>query len=444
MTAQGTSTQQTGRHGGAAARVGAAPRLFLLAGVTFIVGTNSSVIAGLLPQIAHDLGTDQATVSYSVTLYALIVAAAAPLVSTVLARVPRGVVMAAGCGLFAAGTVVAAGGSGVAFFLAGRAIAAAGGAALVPLATAVGASLVPPAHKGRALATVGVGFTVSGAFGAPLGTIVGSAATWRLPLLCLAGLAVLIGAVLVPALRVRATGAEAMAGSVACGPGTQGPGAQGQGASSAGERTSRSPLGDKRVVFTILSTWFMVAGFNAIVIFSARLFSGATGGSGSRLAVLLMAFGIASIFGNSLAGPLTDKCGNRVIGLTFLSVLVVLLIALSSTIGAFPAALVAMSCIGLIVSMVTVPVQHRLLSLDPDRATQTLAWNSTAMYLGIAASPVVANLALSAGGAHTLPLVSAGCVLMALGFFALGYVFDRDRSLDRLSQIAAGVRTNLR
>ncbi|MCU1529092.1 MAG: hypothetical protein JWP75_2855, partial [Frondihabitans sp.] len=46
-------------------------RLGILAAGLFVVGTNAFVIAGLLPQIAHGLGTTESQVSYTITLYAI-------------------------------------------------------------------------------------------------------------------------------------------------------------------------------------------------------------------------------------------------------------------------------------------------------------------------------------------------------------------------------------
>jgi len=42
-------------------------RLGILAAALFVVGTNAFVIAGVLPQIAADLGVTSGTVSYSIT-----------------------------------------------------------------------------------------------------------------------------------------------------------------------------------------------------------------------------------------------------------------------------------------------------------------------------------------------------------------------------------------
>ncbi|MDF2442517.1 MAG: transporter, family, inner rane transport protein, partial [Subtercola sp.] len=116
-------------------------RLVLLAIGLFVVGTNAFVIAGLLPDIAATLGVGASEVSYSITAYAIVVAVAAPAVAMLLPRVSRTTLMAAGLVLIALGTVLAAASTTLPLFTAGRVLAALGGAALVPAATAAAASL---------------------------------------------------------------------------------------------------------------------------------------------------------------------------------------------------------------------------------------------------------------------------------------------------------------
>lgn len=362
----------------------------------FMVGTNASVIAGLLPQIAGRLGTTQATVSYSITVYSVIVAIAAPLASIFLARVPRAALMACGAVLFSVGTAVAASSVNVAGFIGGRGIAALGGAALVPTASAVATSLVPPERRGRALAMVSAGFTLSGAIGTPLGTALGSIATWRLPMWCLAAIGIVVGAGIAFGFRRVPTPKPVSI------------------------RQRVTPLADRRVVATVLTTLFMVVAFNVVFIFSASLTAGATGGSGTLLAVLLMVYGFAGVIGNLLAGPMTDRYGSRHIAVIALVCVAVLLGILPLTVWSLPLCIMIFAIWGLVAAGTSVPVQHRLVVLDPDTAAVTLSWNSTAMYVGIALSPPLGNLAIGLGGPLLTPVAGALCVLVALGCFLVG------------------------
>lgn len=371
-------------------------KLLLLAAAMFMVGTNASVIAGLLPRIAQGLGTTESTVSYSITVYSVIVAIAAPLASIVLARVSRAMLMTFGAAFFSIGTIVASASVNVGGFFGGRAIAALGGAALVPTASAVATSLVPPERRGRALALVGAGFTLSGALGTPLGTALGSASTWRLPMWVLAGIGVVVGAGIAAGFR----GAPKPV--------------------AVPLRHRLAPLADHRVLGAVLTTLFMVVAFNVVFIFSATLTAGATGGSGALLAVLLMVYGGAGVIGNLLAGPMTDRFGGRHIAVVALVCVAVLLAVLPLTVWSYPLCIAVFATWGLVAAGTSVPIQHRLVGLDPDAAPITMSWNSTAMYVGIALSPPLGNLAIGLGGPDFTPIAGAVCAVLALGSFLFG------------------------
>jgi predicted MFS family arabinose efflux permease len=371
-------------------------KLLLLAAAMFMVGTNASVIAGLLPEIAQGLHTTESTVSYSITVYAVIVAIVAPLASILLARVSRAVLMSVGAAFFSIGTIVASTSMNVGGFVGGRAIAALGGAALVPTASAVAATLVPPERRGRALALVSAGFTLSGALGTPLGTALGSTSTWRLPMWVLAGLGVVVGVGIAAGFRGAPKPVVVPF------------------------RQRLTPLADHRVLGAVFTTLFMVIAFNVVFIFSATLTAGATGGSGELLALLLMVYGGAGVVGNLLAGPMTDRYGGRHIAVIALVSVAALLAVLPLVVWSYPLCIAVFAVWGLVAAGTSVPIQHRLVGLDPDAAPVTMSWNSTAMYVGIALSPPLGNLAIGLGGAGFTPVVGAACTLLALGAFLFG------------------------
>ena len=372
-------------------------KLAILAVGLFLVGTNSFMIAGLLPQIAGTLGTTASAVSYSITIYAIVVAVVSPAISILLPRVSRTTLMSLGLVLIATGTVVAAASPTLAVFTLGRVIAAFGGAALVPPATAAAAALAGPQHRARAIAIVGVGFTAAIAFGAPLGTAIAAIGGWRVPLLGLAVLAALMAGIV--ALFVR---------SIPIGPPV-----------SAAARFAI--LRDHRILLALIATLLVVTSFNVVYIFSSAVTLGVTGGSASLLAVLLLAFGIAGIGGNTVAGPLTDRLGNRrvavaTLGLLFLSLIAMLLVA-HSLVGT----VIVFAVWGLSANAISTPIQHRLIEANPATAGVAISWFSTALYSGIALAPPLGASALGLGNAQLIPVFGAGVVVLSLVALLLGY-----------------------
>ena len=381
------------------------PALLVLALGLFVVGTNAFVIAGLLPRVAAGLGATATQVSWSITSYSLVVAVAAPAVSILLPRVPRATLMAAGLAVFALGTAVSALAPDLAVFIAGRTFSGLGGAALVPTATAAAASLARPEKRGQALAIVGAGFTLATAVGSPLGTALGGVAGWRFALWCI----VAIAAVLVVAIPLVVRDVPVPPAVTL--------------------KRRLAPLADLRIVAPLGTTLLMIAGFNIVYIFSAAVTHASTGGSGTLLAVLLLAYGVAGIAGNAIAGPLTDRFGSRPVALIALGAQALTLVVLAFSEASFVATIVVFAVWGGAAFAIAIPVQHRLVHVDPESSALALSWYSTAMYVGIAIAPPIGTLALAAGGPVAVPLAGAVVTVAALAVFLLGYLARTPRAV---------------
>ncbi|MCU1409752.1 MAG: hypothetical protein JWR04_459 [Rhodoglobus sp.] len=374
------------------------PKLAVLAVGLFAVATNGFMIAGILPSIAQTLGVHASDVSYSITWYSITVAIAAPVISILFPRMSRTTLMASGLVLVALGTLIAAVAPTLLVFTLGRVLAGLGGAALVPAATAAAAALAPVAQRGRAIAFVAVGFTASTAFGAPLGTAIAAAGGWRVPLFGLAGLAVIVAVAVALFVRGIPVGAPI----------------------SVGRRFAI--LGNRRIVLTLFATLLAVAGFNIVYIFSSSVTAEATGGSGSLLAGLLLVFGVAGIAGNLLSGRLTDRYGNRRVSLVFFGLQVLVLLALPFLATSLVGTGILFAIWGIAANASLLPVQHRLIEIDPATSGVALSWYSTALYAGIALAPLVGAAALHIGGGELVPLFGAIASALGLLAFQLGWV----------------------
>jgi len=100
------------------------------------------------------------------------------------------------------------------------------------------------------------------------------------------------------------------------------------------------------------------------------------------------------------------------------------LVALSGAAGSYLGTVVLFGVWGLATASALVPIQHRLVDVDPAVAGVSLSWYSTAMYLGIALAPVV-GASLLPYGAAWLDLAGAVAAAAALVVFALGYAVRR-------------------
>jgi predicted MFS family arabinose efflux permease len=371
-------------------------RLAILAAGLFVVGTNAFVIAGVLPEIATSLRVSPSAVSYSITVYAVIVALASPAISISARRMSRTHLMAGGLVLIAAGMAIASLAATLEVFTAGRILAALGGAALVPAATAAAPAIMAPSQRGRALAIAGLGFTLATAVGSPLGTALAAVGGWRLPLLVLAALALALAFAVWAGVRDIPIGA------------------------AVGAAARFSVLKNPRVLWALGSALLVTAGFNVVYIFSSAVARPSTGGSGALLAALLLFYGVGGVVGTTFAGRITDRAGSRLTATIALGAEVVVLLALPLVASSYAGSGLAFALWGVAAFGAVVPIQHRLVSIDPAKSGIALSWYSTAMYVGIALAPVLGSLALS-DGAAMVPLAGAAASALALAAFQLGY-----------------------
>lgn len=173
-----------------AGRSGLSSTLVLALG-TLAVGTDAFVVAGFLPSMADELHVSSTAAGQSVTVFAAAYALFSPVLATVTARLPRRALLVAALITLGLANVGSALAPNLALLLVSRIVAAAGAAAYTPTAGAVGAALVRPELRARAMAVVIGGLTAATALGVPLGNLAEHWLGWRTALAVVAGLCLL-------------------------------------------------------------------------------------------------------------------------------------------------------------------------------------------------------------------------------------------------------------
>jgi MFS transporter, DHA1 family, inner membrane transport protein len=112
----------------------------------------------------------------------------------------------------------------------------------------------------------------------------------------------------------------------------------------------------------------------------------------------------------------------------------VVLVAFPFAEGSFPAMAALYAVWGIVAFAAAVPVQHRLVAVDPASSALALSWYSTAMYLGIAIAPIAGAAAARSGGAVAVPLAGAVALALATVLFLAGWIGSRRA---RESEVAA-------
>lgn len=312
-------------------------RLLVLALGMFALGTDSFVVAGLLPEIARDFNVSIGAAGQMTSVYAVTIALLAPIIAALAAHVPRKKLLLSGLAVFVIANLGTAFAPSFGVALATRALAGLGAAMFFPTATGSAALIVPPERRGFALSVVATGMTVSTALGAPIGTLIGGLGDWHWTMVFVAVLAALSG-----------LGVSAFLSHIPMPP-----------AISLGKRLA--PLADARVGLALTTTFlFFTAAFTIYTYFSV-VFERAIGGSPAVLAGLLVVWGAAGTVFNLLAGRLIDAIGSRKVLITMFAFVLadfILLPWTSASLWAATLAVLLWGACGWGSSVLLVPMQY--------------------------------------------------------------------------------------
>jgi predicted MFS family arabinose efflux permease len=365
-------------------------RLLVLALGMFALGTDSYVVAGVLPQISHAFGVSIGAAGQMTTVYAIAFALFSPTIAALAASAPRKLLLLSGVAVFVLANLATAAAPTFAFALVMRAIAGVGAAMFSPTATGAAALLAPPERRGFALSVVVAGLTASTALGSPVGTLIGGLGDWRWTMVFVAALGTVAG-----------LGVWALLTHLPLPP-----------AVSLAKRLA--PLGDARVALTLAVTVLALSGIFTVYTYFAVVFDRVVAGNAIVLGALLVLWGAAGTLANLLSGRLIDKIGDRKVIVTMLAGLAIdgLLMPWSGA-NIWTAAL-AIAVWGGFGWGLLVPQQHRLVSLAPSIAPVLTGLNTAGSFVGISAAGVIGAAGLEAVGAYNLGVIGATLILAAL------------------------------
>ncbi|MBI0549109.1 MFS transporter [Pectobacterium parmentieri] len=255
--------------------------LLALATAAFITILTEALPAGLLPQMAQGLAVSEAWVGQTVTIYAIgSLVAAIPLTAATQGVRRRQLLLAAIAGFVVANTVTAFSGSYL-LTMTARFLAGVSAGLLWALLAGYAARMVPEHQKGRAIAIAMVGTPLALSLGVPAGTFLGNLIGWRMCFGMMSGLAVIL------MLWVR----------------VQVPDFAGQ---PAGKRQSLGTVfivaGVRPVLCVVLA---FVLAHNILYTYIAPFL--AVAGMVIQTSLVLLVFGITSLFGIGIIGVLIDR-----------------------------------------------------------------------------------------------------------------------------------------
>jgi predicted MFS family arabinose efflux permease len=352
----------------------------------FVVGSDLFVVSPLLPSMAADYQISPATAGLSVMVFAITYMLSAPLLGHIADRVGRRSVLTCSLCAFAAANLSTAVAGDLTWLLAARFLAGGAAAGVSPSVYALISAGAPANRRGTWLAIAVSGLLMSLSFGAPIGLLGAASFGWRGVFAVLGMLSLTLIAANHLVWREVHTARDWLATTT--------------------NRLTARAIGTPLSLTVVWST--------AVYAMYTYLGEGLTafGYSTEEIAEVILFYGGGAIIGALVGGRMADQFGARLtiaIALATLS-FCFLLLRLALDAGILVACLLGFLSFA---AQLFFPAQQvRLANKFPARRATLLAWNNSALFLGISLGSVVGGAAISLGSFQTNLMISAAIAIV--------------------------------
>jgi MFS transporter, DHA1 family, inner membrane transport protein len=381
--------------------------VFALFLVVFGFTSGEFVVAGILPEVAADLGVSIPAAGLLTSAYAIGMIVGGPVLTVLTARTQRRRLVV---GLVAV-SVLANLGSALAPNHAVLLVARFGAGLVVAtffaVAIATAAAVAPAGRQASAVARVVLGLNLGLVVGTPLGTAIGQQFGWRATFVAVA--AVTLAAV--PLVLRYVPAAPGTTGSVLA---------------------ELRVFADRDVQLAIALTAVGNVGVVTVFTYIAPLLTDVSGFAPGAIPVLLLVYGAGAVAGNVLGGRLADRA--LLPSLAGLLAALAAVLALFWLVGGVPAAAAALTfVIGALAFAIIPGMQARVVATATAAPTLAVAVNASGYQLAVAFAGWLGGRVIDGPGLSAVPLV--GAVLTVAGLGIALHLLRRER---RAAPVDAG------
>lgn len=371
----------------------AAARWALLAG-NFVIGCGVMVVGGTLNDLTRDLSISVTQGGHLIAIAAVMMGVGAPVLAGLVAGMDRRRLLSLTMLWFALGHALCAWAPNYEWLWPVRALTVLSAAVFTPQAAATMGFMSTPAHRGRAITFVFMGWAVASVAGMPLAAWVGERLGWRMAMGMIA-VAALLSAVLVHRSLPRGIRPPALSWR-------------------SWRKVAQSPL----LMAVVLVTLFQSAGQFSVLAYSAPYYKVVFDANPEQISLMFGYFGCLALAGNLLLNRVIDQVGAAKAVTTTLSLIVLSLLVwpLGTTLPLMALVMLPWALSGFATNS---GQQARLGGLSPRLAPALMALNTSAIYLGHAIGASSGGWVLTqAGGAKEgyLQLHWIGVVLVSAGW----------------------------
>ncbi|MFD9904317.1 MFS transporter [Streptomyces sp. NPDC059063] len=258
--------------------------VYVLALGIFAMVTSEFVVAGLMPQMADGLGATISEIGYLITAFAIAMAFGGPFLTAALLKLPQKRALMVLFAVFLAGNVLAALAPDYWTMLVARVVTGIASQAFFGVSLSMATRLARPEMRGRAVAVALNGLMLGTLLGLPLATVVGEHLGWRAAFWAITVLTVL-----------AAVATFAGVPSVER--------AEGGGSLRAELGAFRSP----RLWLVLVTSTFVIGATFSAFSYLNPILTEITGFATGTVPLLLVAYGAATLIGNTVVGRLADR-----------------------------------------------------------------------------------------------------------------------------------------
>ncbi|WP_030257205.1 MFS transporter [Streptomyces violens] len=367
--------------------------VWVLAAGTFLMGTTEFVIAGLLPEMAGDLGVSVSHAGLLITAFAVGMIVGGPVMAMATLRMPQRQTLVWALAVFALGHVVAALSDSFTVVLLARVVTALATGAFWAVGFVIVTAAAGPGNSTRAVGVMMGGLTLANVVGVPIGSFAGQFVGWRGPFWALAVLSTLAAAFVG---RFIPTTEQRVRVSV---------------------RAEVHALRQGRLWLALTAAVLIMGGVLATYTYITPLLTDRAGIPAAAVPLVLIAFGVGALGGTAIGGRLGDRrpMATTITAAAATAVMLFLLIPLSTSPVAAIALVFLMSLAGFTVNPVVTSLAVRFAG---DAPTLTSALTTSAYNTGIAAGSAIAGAAMGTSLGLTGPAL-VGAVSAALTLLPL-------------------------
>ncbi|MHA2857743.1 MFS transporter [Paenibacillus lautus] len=366
-------------------------KIYVLAIVSFLVGTSEYIISGVLDKIADSLGITITAAGQLITIFSLVYAILTPVLMALTAKVERRKLLVYSLGVFVVANLLSFALPGYIPFVIARVLMAMGAGMVVVTALGIAAKIAPPGKQASSIATVVMGFTASLIIGVPLGRVAAAAFGWKSVFGLIAVLGILSMFVLHKAIP-KTTGDAPV-------PLLQ----------------QFALLKKPKVALGLAITFFWLGGYSVAYTYLSPYLLNVSGLNEQWISSALFAFGIASLIGSKFGGFSTDRWGVQLTLIGGMLLHIIALIVLSFTnAGASVMLVFAVLVIWSLAAWSSGPTQqYNLVQLEPNSSGVMLGLNQSMMQLSMAAGAGIGGIAIERISLSSIAWIGAAGVAIA-------------------------------